>query len=403
MQSEKTATAERAKSLLKDPQFLYRASLKISSLGVVGEERNRLIVFLAGITKELEQPVSVLVKGPSSSGKSNLVRTALELFPTDSVIERASLSAKAPVHSDESLGKKILFIQEYRGGKDAQLLIRLLQSEGRIAHEYTSMVGRHRGTHVAEKVGTPVVITTTTDSRVYPDDETRFLSLHVDESAAQNLAIVKAQVHRESSTIRPALKIWRCALASMTRGEEDFQAPPAWLEYVAENLPLDKVRVRRDWKRFLSLCSSCALLRPHPLKEPRNITFEDYAVAYRILEPAFAATANGLHPRELAVIRAVEQLRRSPKQKMTVHDLAEHLGWKEALVYKYVRLAIQSNHLAFEDGTQERNRKFIVARSDRSEGFLPHPLRVFGANKDIGPSVTYIDPLTGTPKTMRRD
>ena len=80
-------------------------------LGVVGEERNRLIMFLAGITRLLGEPVSVLVKGSSSSGKSNLVKNSLRLFPVDSVIERASLSAKAPAHSEESLANRILFIQ----------------------------------------------------------------------------------------------------------------------------------------------------------------------------------------------------------------------------------------------------------------------------------------------------
>jgi len=399
----KSSPKERALELLADPLFLHRAGLAIGALGVVGEERNRLTIFLAGITKELDDPVSVLFKGESGSGKSNTVTHTLQLFPTESVLELSSLSAKALVHSDESLSKRILFIQEYRGGKDAQLLIRLQQSEGRVAHEYTTMIGRQHGTRVAEKSGKPVVITTTTDDKVYQDDETRFLSLHADSSAAQSLAIVKAAVHRIRSKIAPALSVWRTALSLVKQRDGDFLHPPVWLEYVAAHLPLEKVRVRRDWNRFLSLCSACALLRLREERRPVNITFADYAVAYRILEPAFAATTHGIHHNELAVVRAVEKLRGRSKAGVTAREIGDFLGWKEGIVYKYVRIAAKGGRLAFSTGTHERNQKFILLIPDRNAGFLPRPVVVFRNNEELGPVARYADPLTGKTLIFRRE
>lgn len=125
-------------SLLSDPRFLYKARKKVGELGIVGEARIILVLLLAGIARVFSKPPSVLIKGPTSSGKSTVVKTALQLFPTGSVIERAGLSKKALAHGKGSLAHKILFIHEYRCGKDAQLLLRLLQSEGRIAHEFTA-------------------------------------------------------------------------------------------------------------------------------------------------------------------------------------------------------------------------------------------------------------------------
>lgn len=125
-------------SLLSDPRFLYKARKKVGELGVVGEERIILVLLLAAIARVLSKPPSVLIKGPTSSGKSTVVKTTLQLFPPGSVIERAGLSKKALAHGKGSLAQKILFIHEYRGGRDAQLLLRLLQSEGRIAHEFTA-------------------------------------------------------------------------------------------------------------------------------------------------------------------------------------------------------------------------------------------------------------------------
>src|SRR5436190_1660699 len=183
----------RALRLIADPLFLFNAGQKIGEMGIVGEERNRLILLLAGIARNLPEPPSVLVKGSTSSGKSTLVKRSIQLFPPECVIERAGLSQKALAYGGGSLASKILFINEYRCGKDSQLLLRLLQSEGRIKHESTMVQGARRGTKTLERLGTPVVLTTTTDEHVFSDDETRFLSLWVDESESQTLAILTAQ------------------------------------------------------------------------------------------------------------------------------------------------------------------------------------------------------------------
>jgi hypothetical protein len=182
----------KALRLISDPRFLFRAGHKIRELGVVGEERNRLILLLAGIARTLPDPPSVLVKGSTSSGKSTIVKKTVQLFSPDCVVERAGLSGKALAYGKGSLANKILFINEYRSGKDSQLLLRLLQTEGRIRHESTTLWGSRRSTKTVERVGAPVVLTTTTDDRVFADDETRFLSVWIDESPAQTLAIVKA-------------------------------------------------------------------------------------------------------------------------------------------------------------------------------------------------------------------
>ena len=132
-----------AEALLRGSQFLLQVSRLLSSLGLVGEQRNRLIIVLAGLTATAD-PVSIMVKGPSSSGKSNLVRTALAVFPETTVIELSSLSPKAPVHGKDDYNGKILFLTEQRGGRDAQYFLRQLQSEGKVSHEATTVEGQRR-------------------------------------------------------------------------------------------------------------------------------------------------------------------------------------------------------------------------------------------------------------------
>jgi hypothetical protein len=254
------AVTAAAGKLLADPSFLHHVCTKLGDLGIIGEERNRLIFFLAALTATLEEPVSAILKGSSSSGKSNLLRKVIRLLPPECVKELSSLSKKAPVYGEDPLVGMVLFLMEYHGGKEAQYLIRLLQSEGGITHEATSVRGQHRSTTVTERVGRPVVLTTTTESKVYRDDETRFLSASADESEKQTQAILKALVRGTKGAGGTPTEVFQEAVRLLRARRVKFDSP-AWLEKVAECVPCSDVRVRRDWGRFLTFCKVIALCR----------------------------------------------------------------------------------------------------------------------------------------------
>jgi hypothetical protein len=401
---KKDAVYRRALRLLSDPRLLFRAGQKIAELGVVGEEGNCMITFLACVARVLLTPPGVLEKGSSASGKSTVLKNTVLLFPPDCVIERAGLSGKALAHGAGSLAQKILLINEYRCGKDAQQLLRLLQSEGKIRHEFTTVRGPKRRTEIAEPFGTPTVLTTTTDDKVFEDDETRFLSVRVDESPAQTLAILKAKAASGPGTTSCRdLRVWRKALSLIACKEGDFEHPPAWLEYVAERVPLSKVRVRRDWDRFLSFCKAVALCRAATqTADVVDITFADYCVAYRILEPALAATMHGLPSQEFTLGRTVADLTKERGRPVTVNEISRQLGWKSSLVYKHVKRAVKHRLLEYEAGAREKNVKLLRANVDFSDGFLPSPITTFRSNPKIGSEVRYIDPFTGERRLIRR-
>jgi hypothetical protein len=393
---KKSDLEEAAIRLLTDPKLLFKIGRKIGELGIIGEERNRLILPLAGISRTDPEPSSVMVKGSTSSGKSELVKRTVELFPADCVLERAGMSGKALVHGEGSLRGKIYHLMEYRCGKDSQLLLRLLQSERKISHEFTTISGARRGTQTAERSGTPVVLTTTTDQKVFADDETRFLSLWADESPDQSLAIVVAKATGAAAIDRRDIPVWQLAMSLLIFRPDDFQYPPEWLRYVAEQLPLGKVRVRRDWDRFLSFLRTIALCRGDYRPDTRlNITFPDYCVAYPILEPVFAATLKGLRTQELTFGTAVAKLNRRLKRGATVREIAAELNWKESLAYKYAKTAEKGRVVQYESETRNKNEKRLWAKEDVTEGFLPKPGLVLKENPDIGTEVKFVNPFSG--------
>jgi hypothetical protein len=392
----------KAQSLLADPLFLDKASQKVGDFGVVGEKRNRLILILAGIARTLPEPPSVLVSGSTSSGKSTLVNTSLRLFPPDCIVERAGLSGKALVHGKGSLAHKILFISEYRCGKDAQQLLRLLQSEGSIAHEYTTVRGASRNTKTAKRTGMPVVLTTTTDEEIYEDDSTRFLRIFADESPAQNQAIVLSRARGPRVPDFRDLPLWRKSMSLLTYEKGDFEHPPHWIEYVARQLPRQQVRVRRDWDRFINFCSAIALLRRPTTTTHLDISFEDYAIAYRIFEPVFASTLHNLRSQEVVLASVVARVFKKVRRAVTVGEIAKELGWRKSRVYRPLTNAVRKRLVRYEDGTRERNVKRVLPIDEGVPRFLPSPRSVLKNNPELGGKVKYVDPFGGKRKVIRK-
>lgn len=385
-------------------RFLFRASQKVTELGVVGEERNKRAVLVGCITKELDEPVSIMGKGTTGSGKSRQFKACTQLFPPSCVIERAGLSGKALAYGKGSLAGTILFINEYRCGQDSQQLLRLLQSDREIKHEATTVKGSRRRTSTAVRSGAPVVLTTTTDDVVYPDDESRFLSLWTDEGPAQSRAILVAKASAPPTVIHDDLPVWQKAMSLLKPKPIDFHNPPEWLRFVANRVPCANVRVRRDWSRFLTLCQAVALCRRPALRSNQvlDITFPDYCVAYKIFEPIFASAIRGLPSREVELSRIVATLNRRKSRPVSITEVASELGWKRSLAYKHAAQAVRHRLVEHEPGTRESNLKRLTARADTNQGFLPRPRVVFDHNPEIGLEARYVDPFTGKTLVMRR-
>jgi hypothetical protein len=401
-----------ALELLRNPRFLFNAKQRIGAGGVLGEDRNRLVLYLACLTSLLKNVVSVLVKGATSTGKNNLVRAVLSLIPLELVLTRSSFSKKALAYGSDELAGKILYLVEHRGGRDAELFRRLLQSEGELQHEATKVLGRKRGTQVVTRAGSPVILSTTTDEQVYADDETRFLSLRADESPELTRRVVRAQfgAKEEGKGEQPAEpRVWHEAFRILRENQPRFRFP-GWFEYLGDRIPTENSRARRDVPRFLSLLQAVALCRSFSdgrrqegKGQEMEIDFADYCVAFEILNEALASTYVGAHPNALRFAGAVRCLCSQTSAPITTKEVAAHLNWKESTAHKWRAKALRQKLIEYRPGTYPNNRKPLLPGSAlHPTTFLPDPRLVFRGRQDVGEKVRWLDPLTGGEKVLRR-
>lgn len=241
---------------------------------------------------------------------------------------------------------------------------------------------------------------TTRDDAVLKNEGSRFLSLYADESPTQTLAIVKARAQGlKLVAYDKNLEVWEEATSLLVVKEGDFENHPRWLSFVAEQLPVEKVGVRRAWARFVNFCCAIALCRGVGVAaDSKTITFPDYCGAYRIFEPVFSSELLGVRIEELRVARTIAKLNTSEGRKVTVREVTEELQSNDRLISDYVKSVQRNSLVSYESGTGKRKEKGLAATEDGRWRFLPSPRSVLKNHPALGRKATYIDPFSGDVK-----
>jgi hypothetical protein len=141
--------------------------------GLVGENATAQLIYLAITSRLLAKPVSVGVKGHSSSGKSYSVDRVVEFFPDEAVIKFTGMSERALVYREDNYQHRTLVIYEVTGLQETNednmtsYFMRSLLSEGRL--EYDVTVRGEGGQYTTQRItkeGPTNLIFTTTKTRV---------------------------------------------------------------------------------------------------------------------------------------------------------------------------------------------------------------------------------------------
>lgn len=333
----------KADQLLRTPNLLELAIQTIGLLGVVGEKANRGLLYLALVSRLLAEPISVLVKGRSAGGKSNLVKRVLALMSPDSFYEFTAMSPKALIYSEIDLQHKHLIVYEEDGSEEAEYIIRTLLSEGRISYLAAEKGAKGITTRHIEKEGPTGLITTLTRSRIKEDNETRAWSLYVDDTTEQTLNVVKAIAEAASSGNHRQIdtRPWQVLQRKLEPHEVVLPFASAIAELLkTTSLPADSTRLRRDFTRLLNLIKVITLLyqkqRERTEESEVLATLNDYRMAYELVAAPFAESVSELSPKALKLAKAIHKIHGTEWGLIKVKDLMGHLRWSRPTVHAYL-------------------------------------------------------------------
>jgi DNA primase len=195
------AEREHALSLLRDPELVQRIETDFERVGVVGEQSNCLIGYLAAVSRKLDRPLAVMVQSTSAAGKSALQEAVLSMIPEEERVSFSAMTGQSLFYMGETdLQHKVLAVAEEEGAERASYALKLLQSEGELRIASTGKEGQtgRLVTHTYTVRGPVAIFLTTTTIDVDEELLNRCIVLSVDEEREQTRAIHERQRERET-------------------------------------------------------------------------------------------------------------------------------------------------------------------------------------------------------------
>jgi hypothetical protein len=264
-------------------------------------------------------------------------------------------------------------------GEYATYLIRTLLSEGCLRHGTVESTPEGLKPMMVVREGPAGLITTTTQVNLHAENETRLISVPVDDTRDHTAAVMKAIASRNGRTVDMAewheLQFW------LADGDRRVEVPFA--ERLAHLIPPVAVRLRRDFK-------SLALVQAHALLHRANrdvgdngivATIDDYDA---VRDLVLGVISEGLNATVSAAIReTVEAI-----AEITAGDdglrasnaqLEKRLKIDRSAVYRRVAKAITQGYVINDEDRPRKPTRLRLAESlPEDEVILPERACVAG-------------------------
>jgi DNA primase catalytic core len=384
-----------ALALLKDPQLLERILADFARCGVVGEESNKLIAYLAATSRKLDAPLAVMVQSSSAAGKSSLMEAVLAFMPEEDKVQYSAMTGQSLFYMGAmNLKHKILALAEEAGAARASYALKLLQSEGVLSIASTGK-DPETGKLVTQeyRVDGPVMIFSTTTA-IDNDEEllNRCLTLGVDESREQTRAIHELQRQKRTLDGLFAKQAKAQILKAHQNAQRLLRALAVRNPYAdALTFPDERTRLRRDHEKYLTLIDTIALLHQYQREirsahqdgqtiEYIEVTLADIETANRLAHEALGRSLDELSPQTRRLLELVSGMveKRCAAQAITRadyrfsrRDVREFSGWSDFQVKMHMRKLEELEYV-------------LVHRGGRGQSFV-YELLYDGAGRDGKP------------------
>ena len=390
------AERESALELLRDPTLMDRILADFDTGGLVGERTNKLVGYLAAVSRKLDRPLAVMVQSSSAAGKSSLMDAVLAFMPAEERIKYSAMTGQSLFYMGETnLKHKILAIVEEEGASRASYALKLLQSEGELMIASTGKDPATGNLVTQEyRVEGPVMIFLTTTA-IEIDEEllNRCLVLSVDESREQTQAIHRLQRERRTlAGLRNTQR--RQQLLAQHRHAQRLLRPVKVLNPYAEQLTFlsDKTRARRDHEKYLTLIDAIALLHQYQRVlrtaqqdgeaiEYVEATLDDIEIANRLAHEVLGRSLDELPPQTRRVLArviemvearcATEQICRT-QYRFSRREVREHTGLSDTQLRVHLERLTQLEYVLVHRGMRGQSFVYELVFDGPAASEAPH-------------------------------
>jgi energy-coupling factor transporter ATP-binding protein EcfA2 len=383
--------SERAEALafLRRPDLLDQVARDLDSLGYVGEETNKRLLYLVAVSRKLQDPLSAIVLSQSGAGKSYLTEVIEKLTPPEDVVLLTRLTPQSLYYTEPGfLDRKLVIVEERYGSMEADYSIRVLQSRKKLiaaAPVKDPTTGNMR-TKVFMVEARAAFIEATTAATVNHENATRCFELQMDESEEQT-----RRIHERMSQLRTEAGLLRrreaAELARRHWNAQRLLEPASVVIPFAGKLtfPSAWLRTRRDYARFLNLIEVSAFLHQHQRERQGGAivaSLADYGVAYALAAQVLRETLSDLKKPLREALERIRSLVRGDSATVSRRQIRDELGEPDSTVRRWLADLVELEYLEAETskGGQGKTARYRLAegapREDVVLGLLtPEDLR----------------------------
>jgi DNA primase catalytic core len=371
---------EAALAFLKNPDMFAEILADFETLGYTGEEMNKLLCYLAAVSRKIDEPISVMIQSRSAAGKSFLQDTVLSMIPEGDAIKYTRLTDQALFYKDSnSLAHKILAVEELDGMNGAIYSIRAIQSSKKITIAYTGKDAATGKLATCENTveGPLSVFITTTKTDIDGETASRFVFLSIDESREMTERILAKQ-RKNYTRAGIVAKIEAGGVRQKHQNASRLLQPLKVINPYADLLTFTShsLRARRDHVKYQNLILAITYLFQYQ-REQISIehggkslecviaTLDDIAKANEIAGEVLGRSLDELSPpsrRLLGLIKemvdaATGQEKKPAEYRFNRRQIREYSGWSDFQVRTHMTELEELEYLFAASG--KRGKEYV--------------------------------------------
>jgi DNA primase catalytic core len=378
-------------AFLKSPDIIDAIASDMGRLGYVSERTNKIVVYLAGISRLMERPLNVYLQAGASGGKSALLDVLESLTPPADVWKASTISSQAFHYVEEEMFMdKIFMMGEAIHDESIEGLVRQMQSEGEISRLVTvkdEKTGEMKATLIKKKVKMSFMVSSTALS-LNPENASRCIVLYSDESKVQTERVQERLGYTHSYEWKIAereesKRIVRKHHAAQTLISKVNVYNPFWKHI---RFPSNRATMRRMYEQFLTLIDCVCFLRQ--MQKPRvslpgmgnvpgiEVDLDDYETARSLFVDGVLVKSGSDVPegtrllyeeiRAMLAKAAAKEGVRTCEISFIQKQVREVTGLGSEFVKKHIRLLVGYEYLAVTGGSRHGTRFAYKLREDKS-------------------------------------
>ncbi|ALO13832.1 DNA primase [Salinivirga cyanobacteriivorans] len=364
------AEQAQTKAFLQKENLIQELNDLIGKSGIVGEENNRIFLFVIASSHKMKDTLHALIQGSSGSGKTHLLSKIAALMPSERVVKFTRVTENSFYNYDEYFFRnKLICLEDIDGLKEEALFAwRELISNEQLSSS-TSQKDENGNIRSAQRIvrGPMASLCATTHGQIYEDNMSRMFIVAVDESSEQTQKIMNYQSKTASGTIEKKQEVEaKEFLQNCIRMLKPLKVINPYADKI--KLPPQAHKIRRLHELFLSFVKQVTLIHQYQRKrdgQGRVITEpEDLKTAVEIMfESIFLKVdeLDGSLRQFFEKLKAYALEKDNPQQyEFTQREVRHALHLSKTQLFRYLNELMELEYLQQSGGYANRGFKYKI-------------------------------------------